>query len=194
MNWVVKKAAVLAILLAASAGPASAAVRVEAGVLAGTRTINSTAIKDVYGTGMIIYPYAAIHPWKGLFVGLGYEGGAARSGKIGLYEEPTTLKVTGFEVFAGYEIAVGMVTPYIKAGYASYSYKQVIDSPYLSVLKLKTESSKGTVALGGGLKVFMSGTFFLAGEFRFVPLMVKPLGTEVDLGGLRYTAGIGVRF
>ena len=192
MNWVVKKAAVLAILLAASAGPASAAVRVEAGVLAGTRTINSTAIKDVYGTGMIIYPYAAIHPWKGLFVGLGYEGGAARSGKIGLYEEPTTLKVTGFEVFAGYEIAVGMVTPYIKAGYASYSYKQVIDSPY--VKDNQVNSTKGTVALGGGLKVFMSGTFFLAGEFRFVPLMVKPLGTEVDLGGLRYTAGIGVSF
>lgn len=192
MNWFMKKAAALAVLLALAAGPAGADVRAEIGVLAGTRTINSEAIRNVYGSGMIVYPYAKVHPWRGLFVGAGYEGAAARSGTIGLYAEPTTLKLTGFEVFAGYEIPFGKIVPYVKAGYAFYSYKQVIESPFVE--DFQAEGSKGTIALGAGAKALMSGSFFLAGEVRFVPLKVKPFEDEVDLGGLRYTAGIGVIF
>jgi hypothetical protein len=192
MNWNMKKMAAWAAFMMLAAGAGRAAVRVEIGVLAGTRTVTSTAIKDVYGTGAVYYPYASIHPWKGLFAGAGYEAAAARTGTIGLYAEPTTLKISGFEIFAGYEAAFGMIVPYIKAGYAVYSYKQVIESRYVS--DNQVDASKGTIVLGGGLKAFMSGTFFLAGEVRFVPLKVQPFDAQVDLGGLRYTAGIGVKF
>ncbi len=142
MNWIMKKAAALTILLALASGAALADIGLEIGALAGTRSTNSDAIREVYGTGMIYYPYAAVHPWKGLFLGAGYEGAAARSGAIGIYEEATTLKLTGFEFFAGYEIPFGRIVPYVKAGYAVYSYRQVIESPYLE--ENRVDASKTT--------------------------------------------------
>jgi len=192
MNLVMKKTAVLAILLALAAGTSFAEIGIEIGALAGTRSVNSDAIREVYGTGMIYYPFAAVHPWKGLFFGAGYEGAAARSGAIGIYEEATTLKLTGFEFFAGYEIPIGRIVPYVKAGYAVYSYRQSIDSPYIE--ENQVSASKSTFSLGAGLKAFMSDSFFLAAEFRVVPLKVTPFSDEVDLGGARYAAGIGLRF
>ena len=192
MNWIMRRAATLAFLLVIASASAEALVRFEVGGLIGTRTVNSALIRDVYGTGTFLYPYVTIHPWRGLFIGAGYEGGSTRSGKIGIYSEATTLRISGFEIFAGYEIPVGMIVPFLKAGYASYSYKQFIDSEFVEPNQV--DASKGTFVLGGGLKAFMSGAFYLSGEIRLVPLKVQPFDTEVDLGGLRYAAGIGVKF
>jgi hypothetical protein len=187
-----KKIVALSMLFAFAAGSALGAIHFEAGIRAGTRTVSDAAIKSVYGNGTVYYPYVAVHPWKGLFVGVGYEGGYSRSGTIGLYGEPTTLSVTGFEVFAGYEIMFGTVAPFIKAGYGSYSCKQTVDSPY--VADYEVDTVKGALVIGGGLKIFVSDKFFLSGEARLVPLKIKPYDTEVDIGGMRYTAGIGVKF
>jgi hypothetical protein len=192
MNLKMRKAALGLVLLAALGGVARAAIRFEAGILGGTRTMNGADVKAVYGNGMIYYPYLAVHVWKGLFVGAGYEGGYSRKGTIGIYEEPTTLRVGGFETFVGYEIKVGTVSPYIKAGYARYSYKQTIDSPYIGDRAVAAE--KWTPTFGGGLKLSLSGALFIAGEIRFVPLKVKPFEDEVDLSGMRYTAGFGLKF
>jgi hypothetical protein len=192
MNLKMRKAAIGLVLLAALGGAARAAIRFEVGVLGGTRTVNSSDIKAVYGNGMVYYPYLAVHAWKGLFVGAGYEGGYSRNGTIGIYEEPTTLRVGGFEAFVGYEIEVGTVSPYLKAGFARCSYKQTIESPFIG--DRTVADKKWTPTLGGGLKIFLSGTFFIAGEIRFVPFKVKPYEDEVDLGGMRYTAGLGLKF
>ncbi len=192
MNLMMKKMALGLALLAALAGVSSAAVRFEAGVLGGTRTMSHAEIKAVYGNGMVYYPYAAVYAWKGLFVGAGYEGGYSRKGTIGIYGEPTTLRVGGFEAFVGYAIEVGTVAPYLKAGYARFSYKQTIDSPFIGDRAANASAWAPTV--GGGLKLFLSGSLFAAGEIRYVPLKVKPFETEVDLGGMRYTAGFGLKF
>ncbi len=192
MNVMMKKTALGLALLVALCGPSRAAVHIEIGALGGTRTVNSADIKTVYGNGMVFYPYLAVHAWKGLYIGAGYEGGYKREGTIGIYEEPTTLQVVGFEAFVGYEITVRTVTPYIKAGYARYSYKQTIDSPFIG--DQAADGNKWTMTLGGGLKLSLSGAFFAAGEIRFVPLKVKPFEDEVDLGGMRYTAGLGLKF
>jgi Outer membrane protein beta-barrel domain len=192
MNLMMKKTALGLILLAALGGVARAAIRFEVGLLGGTRTVNSADIKAVYGSGLVYYPYLAVHAWKGLFVGAGYEGGYSRKGTIGIYEEPTTLRVGGFEVFVGYEIEAGTVSPYVKAGYARYSYKQTIDSPFIG--DQAADANKWTPMFGGGLKIPLSGALFMAGEIRFVPLKVKPFEDEVDLGGIRYMAGFGLKF
>jgi len=120
------------VLLAAMGSVAFPAIHVEAGAQFGARSVNNADIKAVYGDGTVFFPYAAVHLWKGLFVGAGYEGGYSRSGKIGIYEKATTLKVSGMEVFVGYQLSVGMVSPFFRAGYGSYSFKQVIDSPFHS--------------------------------------------------------------
>ena len=192
MNLKMRKTALGLAFWAALVGTSLAAVHFEVGALAGTRTVNSANIKAVYGNGLIYFPYLAVHAWKGLFVGVGYDGGYSRKGIIGIYEEPTALRVGGFEAFVGYEIEAGTVSPYVKAGFARYSYRQTIESPFIGALAV--DAKKWTPTFGGGLKIFLSGTFFLAGEIRFVPLKVKPFEDEVDLGGMRYTAGFGLKF
>jgi hypothetical protein len=192
MNLKMRKAALGLVLLAALGGVTRAAIRFEAGVLGGTRTVNSADIKAVYGNGMVYYPYLAVHAWKGLFLGAGYEGGYSRKGTIGIYKEPTTLRVGGFEAFVGYAIEAGTVSPYVKAGYARYSYKQTIDSPFIG--DRAVDANKWTPTFGGGMKISLSGALIMAGEIRFVPLKVKPFDDEVDLGGMRYTAGFGLKF
>ena len=192
MNLMMKRTALVLILLVALGGVAMATIRFEVGALGGTRTVNSADIKAVYGNGMVYFPYLAVHVWKGLFFGAGYEGGYSRKGMIGIYEEPTTLRVAGFEAFVGYEIGAGSVSPYIKAGYARYSYKQTIESPFVG--DQAVNANTWTPTLGGGLKISLSPNFFMAGEVRFVPLKVKPYEDEVDLSGMRYTAGFGLKF
>ncbi len=192
MNLKMRKTALGLVLLAALGGVVRAAIRFEAGVLGGTRTVNSADVKAVYGTGMVYYPYLAVHAWKGLFVGAGYEGGYSRKGTIGIYKEPATLRVVGFEAFVGYAIEARTVSPYVKAGYARYSYKQTIDSPFIG--DRAVNANRWTPTFGGGLKISVSGALIIAGEIRFVPLKVKPFDDEVDLGGMRYTAGFGLKF
>jgi hypothetical protein len=192
MNREMKRCALFLVLLAAMGSAVFPAIHVEAGALFGTRSVNDADIKAVYGNGTVFFPYAAVYLWEGLFVGAGYEGGYSKSGKIGIYEESTTLKVTGMEFFAGCQFSVGMVSPFLRAGYGSYSYKQVIDSPYHTGGGV--DKTKGTVVLAGGLKLILSGNFFLAGEVRSVPLKVMLYEDEVDLGGTRFTAGMGLKF
>ena len=187
-----KKTALGLALLTALGGMSLAAVRFEIGVLGGTRTVSDAEIKTVYGNGMVYYPYLALHAWKGLFAGAGYEGGYTRKGTIGIYGETSTLRVDGFEAFIGYEIKAGTVTPYLKAGYALFSYKQTIESPFIGDRAVNART--WTPTFGGGLKLSLSGSLFAAGEIRFVPLKVKPYEDEVDLGGVRYTAGFGLKF
>ena len=192
MNVMMRRIVFGLVLLAAVGGLARAAIRIEIGALGGTRTVNNADIKTVYGNGMVYYPYLAVHAWKGLFVGAGYEGGYSRKGTIGIYEEPTTLRVLGLEGFVGFELKFGTVSPFIKVGYARYSYRQTIDSPFIGDRAAK--GNKMTPTIGGGLKLSLSGALFVAGEVRFVPLKVTPFEDEVDLGGMRYTAGLGLIF
>lgn len=187
-----RKTALGLALLGVLATAVPAAVRFEAGLLGGSRTVNDERVKAVFGNGTVFYPYATVNPWKGLFVGAGYEGGYSRTGTIGLYEEPASLKVTGFEAFAGYALEAGTLTPYVKAGYARFAYRQVIDSPFIGDRVVDAKAWGPMV--GGGLKIALSAGLFAAGEIRFVPLKVKPLEEEADLGGMRYLAGLGLRF
>lgn len=162
------------------------------GIFYGQRTVNDSDIKNIYGNGTVYFPYLAINVWKGIIIGGGYEGGYSRDGKIGLYNESTSLRVLGVEFFVGYQLRIKIVSPYIRIGYGSFSYKQTIDSPYVG--DYKVDHKKSTVIISGGLKFYLIKNLFLAGEVKFVPLKVKPFEEEVDLGGMRYLAGIGFTF
>jgi hypothetical protein len=180
--------AVMACLVLISAG--AEAVEISLGFQAGLRTASGTFIKDVYGNGICYFPYATVNFGKGFTVGAGYEFGYSRSGKIGLYEEDTTLKVSGIEAFVGYQFSISIVTPYVFVGFGSFSYKQTVDSLAAQPVDFK----KSTFFAAAGLKVSPIKYIYISAEAKYVPLMVKPYEDEVDLGGLRLTAGIGLSF
>lgn len=164
----------------------------EAGITFGGRTVSDSEIKRVYGNGTVFFPYLALNFFGGLFIGAGYEGGYSREATIGLYNEPTKLEVTGMEYFVGYEYKIKIISPYLKIGYGSYTYKQTIDSPY--VRGFGVDKKKSAISIGGGLRFFLLKYLFLAAEVKYIPLKVKPYDQEVDLGGLRYSAGAGLKF
>ena len=164
------------------------AVDLDLGLFYGTRSVKDAQIKEVYGNGTAFFPHVSVGIWKGVFAGLGYEFGYDRDGRIGLYQEETNLKVTGLEFFAGYRFHLGKVSPYVKLGLGSYSFKQVVSG------KTTVDDKKSSLTLAAGAKFFPIKSLFLAAEIKYVPLKVKPIGTEVDLGGMRLAAGIGYTF
>lgn len=180
---------ILSLVILASA---AAAVELELGVTYGGRSVMDNDIEDVYGSGTVYFPYLALNMWKGLTLGFGFEGGYDRSGTIGIFNESTTLEVTGYEFFVSYQLKLKKFVPYVKLGYGSYSYEQTIDSPVMEGF----EDKKSTLTVGAGFKFYLFKGFFAGGEIRYVPLKVKPFDAEVDLGGLRYAvaAGYTLRF
>jgi len=164
----------------------------EAGMTFGARTVSDPEIKSVYGSGRVFFPYLALNVFEGFFIGAGYEGGFSKEATIGLYNEPTTLKVSGLEFFIGYEHKIKIISPYLKIGYGSYTYKQTIES--VPLMAFPVDGMKSAVSIGGGIKFFPFKYIFLAAEVKYIPLKVKPYDQEVDLGGLRYSVGAGFRF
>ena len=186
------KKIILAISLLILSSPAQYASDFEAGGDFGIRTANDSQIRDTYRNGIFFFPYLAFNFWRGLFVGAGYEGGFSRKAIIGLYEESSSLKVSGIEFFIGYELKIKFFSPYLRIGYGSFAYKQTIDSPY--VKEYKVDAKKSTLTLDGGIKLYPVKYLFLAAEVKYLPLKVKPYEEEVDLGGLRYGGRVGFTF
>lgn len=164
------------------------AVKLDVGFLYGSRSVKDAGIKDAYGNGTAYFPYLAVNVWKGLTFGLGYEGGYDRDGKIGLYQEDSNLKITGMEIFAAYRLELGNLSPYLKLGFGSYAYKQVVSNV------TKVDEKKSGLNLAVGLRYYLIKGLFLAAEAKYVPLKVKPFEEEVDLTGMRLAAGIGYTF
>jgi opacity protein-like surface antigen len=162
------------------------------GFQGGLRTVSGPEIKDVYGNGTCFFPYAAVNVFKGFTIGAGYELGYSRSGKIGLYEEATTLTVTGIQAFVGYQYSVSMVTPYVFVGFGSFSYKQTVVSDNPAVQPV--DATQSTFFVAGGVKIYPMKNIYISAEVKYVPLKVKPYDDEVDLGGLRLMGGLGFTF
>lgn len=164
------------------------AVKLDVGFLYGSRSVKDVDIKNVYGNGSAYFPYLAVNVWKGLTFGLGYEGGYDRDGKIGLYQEDSNFKVSGMEFFAAYRLEFGKLSPYLKLGFGSYTYKQSVGGVG------KVDDKKSALSLAIGIRYYLVKGLFLAAEGKYVPLKVKPFDDEVDLTGMRLAAGIGYTF
>lgn len=186
-------AAALILLVLASAAPAPA-WDVTAGFLAGPRTASDETVKKIYGGGTVYSPFLAVGLWRGFRLGVAYEWGYSPTGVIGLYDEPTSLEVSGVEVFAGYWIKFDLLSLYLRGGWGNYAYRQTIDSPVAR--NYPVEDRTQTVIAAAGLNVYLLERLYLGAEIKYVPLKVKPYEIEVDLGGWRYLVGIGytVRF
>jgi hypothetical protein len=170
----------------------SGAITIRPGLWYGPQKIQDAKIRSVYGEQSIYLPYLEVQVWKGLMAGAGYELGYDREGKIGLDQLPTSLRMGGWDLFLGYEHRLNKFAVFAKAGLGFYFYKQTITG--LDVSGYAVDQSKTTITFTGGMKFYPTRVFFLAAEVRYVPLKVKPFETEVDLGGFRYMAGLGLAF
>ena len=165
--------------------------KIEVGLSFGLRTLNNSELKDIYGQGTNFFPSVSLI-WKGLMIGGGYEAGFKKDGLLGIYQEPAELTVKGGEIFAGYQLRLKNIAPYIKVGVGFYSYKQVVDSEYVS--DYPVDGNKTGLIVAGGLKYFPLKKLFISAEVKYGGLKVKPYDTEVGLGGLRLNGGLGLSF
>jgi len=166
------------------------AVDLIGGFQGGLRTVNDSEIKDVYGNGLSLFPYLAVNPWKGLLAGVGYDLGYSKSGTIGIYNESTSLKISGLQVFVGYQYPISFLTPYALLGIGAYSYKQTVASPVYTGFSAKKSTFFFAVGTKASPLKALPGLFFNV-EIKYIALSVKPYDEKVDLGGMSLALGVG---
>lgn len=165
-------------------------VSFEAGLMYGPRTVNDSDIKSVYGNGTELFLYIDAQIWRGFTLGVGYGTGYSKDGTIGVYNETTNLKMSGFEIFAAWQFELKKLVPYLKAGYSSVKYEQKTESTFATDIN----GTESTFIFAGGLKYYVVKKLFLNLEIKYIPLKVSPIDETVDLGGVNYFFGIGYSF
>ncbi len=178
--------ALLSLLVFSLALPA---LQLQLGVKGGARTVFDPDIRDVYGNGYTIFPHIDMALSERLYLSAGYEVSLWKEAQIGIFQEKTTLRVDGLHLLAHYRLKGGKLQPYLCAGLAYLHYKQTVESEYA----LEVDDHKLSFLVGAGVSYSLNQLLFLSGEVRYVPLKVKPYDEEVDLGGFRFLAGIGIR-
>jgi len=160
------------------------------GLGAGVRKINDDYLNQVYGSGFIFVPYLEI-PFSRFFSAeVSFEGGYRKEAPIGLYQEPSVLKISGLEFSVHFHRSFKLFTPFLKIGSGGYFYRQDIDSPYV---RYRVNHRDMSLHGAGGLQFNFHSRFFFRIETKYVYLKVKPFDQTVDLGGLRYILSLGYK-
>ena len=160
------------------------------GVHFGYRQLKDPGLKDIYGDGIVINPYVSCFPFKNYGLELAYEGGYQKDAPIGLFQEDSSLSVSGFELCGVLRYPIWNSISYLKGGIGYFSYRQDIQSEFA---RFKVDHHQWTTILGGGIRFNMYKGLFFAAEVKYIPLKVQPFEIPVDLGGWRLLAGIGLR-
>jgi hypothetical protein len=87
----------------------SQATQVSFGLNFGFRHVEDGVIQSTYGSGTVYVPYFRLTPLRNLGIEVAYEGGYRKSGTIGVYEENSTLSVTGSPLDGLYQIWDGLL-------------------------------------------------------------------------------------
>src|SRR4030066_400049 len=74
-------ALILAVSFASGLLAESSSFHLEVGSFYGTRQVIDSDIKNVYGSGMVYFPFLAV-TWKGIILGAGYEGGYSKAREV----------------------------------------------------------------------------------------------------------------
>jgi len=160
------------------------------GLGAGVRKINDNYLNKVYGSGFVFIPYLELSFSKLLSAEFAFEGGYRKEAPIGLYKEPSVLKISGLEFSVNFHRSLKLFTPFLKIGSGAYFYRQDIESPYV---RYRVNHRDISLHGAGGLQFNLRSRFFFRIETKYVYLKVKPFDQTVDLGGLRYILSLGYK-
>lgn len=169
----------------------SQAIQVGIGLNYGLRQVQDEIMKEIYGDGYVYVPYLRLIPFRSIGFEIAYEGGYNKGGTVGLYDEDSTLSVTGLEFSGILFLPLRMIIGYVKLGMGYYTYKQDIESDFT---RLTVDHSKWTTFIAGGISLRVFDGLYISAEVKSVPLVVRPYDLDVNLGGLRFLAGIGYSF
>jgi opacity protein-like surface antigen len=164
------------------------------GLNGGYRHLNDPNLGEIYGDGYVFEPYVRYSVPRLLTLELAYEGGYKKNGPVGLFQEDSTLNVSGFQLAAVVPVPIlriRRVSTYFKVGIAYYFYKQDIDSEFI---RQQVDHTKWTTVIGVGMSFHLFRGLFLTFEYKSIPLRVKPFDINVDLGGSRIIFGLGYQF
>lgn len=164
------------------------------GLNAGYRNLDDLALGEIYGDGYVYEPYIRYSFAGSYSLELSYEGGYKRSGPVGLFQEDSTLSITGFQLTGIVRVPVlriRNVSTYFKIGIAYYFYKQDINSEFV---RQQVDHNKWTTVIGAGMSLHLFRGLFLTAEVKSIPLKVKPFDINVNLGGMRILFGMGYHF
>jgi hypothetical protein len=166
------------------------ATEINLGANLGYRQLKDPDLSEIYGDGFVYDLLARYFPVEKYGIELSHEGGYKRNALIGLYQENSTLTVGGIQLAAVFRYPVGKFAPYFKFGVGYFAYKQDIKSEFV---RLKVDHHKWTTVAGLGVTLDIFRGLFLSAEVKYVPLQVQPFDIPVDLGGMRYLGGLGLR-
>jgi opacity protein-like surface antigen len=164
------------------------------GLNGGFRNLNDPTLGEIYGDGYVYEPYVRYSLPRFAVLELAYEGGYKKNAPIGLFQEDSTLNVSGFQLSAIVPIPIFRIrrmTTYFKVGLAYYFYKQDIDSEFV---RKEVDHTKWTTVIGAGASFYVFRNLFLTFEYKSIPMRVRPFDINVDLGGTRLMFGIGYQF
>ena len=186
-----KRTALFAAFLLAWAGLSSAQTW-EAGLTCGYRTIKDKSLRRIYGNGFVYIPYVSLAVSKSLRVGAEYELGYVKKANIGLFEDPSTLKVGGGHLFLQYGERTGRFQPFLKVGLGLFAYQFDVQIP--SQPALRVAETDISFFIGGGLRVAVMKHLIGTSELKYAALWVDSYDDKVDLGGIKILLGIGYEF
>ena len=162
------------------------------GVSLGFGTVSDSDLSDVYGGGFVFNPYLCYGISDQFAIGIGYETGYKKDGKVGIFDDPATLEISGFQLFGEYRFKSKKMSPYLKLGYGYYTVKNSFET---EVLKKYEFSKKGSgVILGGGIRYPLNDKFSITGELDYILLKVEPFDQSINSGGLRFLLGLAAKF
>ena len=145
--------------------------------------------KEIYSSGKTVFGGAV-----GVEFGLGLEARLEASflsfdGKTTLTAEDSTFTLTPLTAGLRYYFLPGRFRPYAGAGLAYCLYKETGPERFEPV----SEGSLGFQA-EGGLCVELGPMFYVDVNARYIAAKAKPFDESFNIGGLRGTLGLGVRF
>ncbi len=179
-------AGVVALTLFAGAVPKLAAERFSLEAKGAYFMPTEQVFKDVYGGG----PAFGAEVGVSLMGGLGLWAGVdyyTKKGKLTFTEEDT--EITLMPVSGGIRLSLGagMLRPYVGAGVAYVKYKET------SVIGTVDKGDVGFLGQAG-IRLYVSGGFFLDVQGRYSTCKAKPADVTADLGGLQGGLGLGISF
>ena len=186
-----KKTALSIVILLSWAG-LSPAQTWEAAVAGGYRTLKDSALREIYGNGFVVTPSVSLAMSKTLRVGAEYEFGYSKNAAIGMFEDPSTLKVHGGHLFVQYGERSGRFRPFLKTGVGIFAYQFDVRTP--SQPTVNVSETDVSFFIGGGVRGFFTKRLFGTAELKYVALWVGSYDDKVDLGGLRILLGVGYGF